>query len=74
MAATKKAAWFKVNPGGSEVVNVPVLPGANGTWANYTDASEATQASAQVAAGYLAFDAPNAAGDLAQYRIATYAG
>jgi hypothetical protein len=71
MAATNKAAWFKVNPGGSEVVNVPVLPAANGTWENYTSATEATAQTAQVAAGYLSFDYP-VSGVLAGFRIPFY--
>jgi hypothetical protein len=71
MAATKKAAFFKVNPGGANVINTPVLPGANGTWTNYTG-NEAAGQSAQVAAGYLDFDYPDADGNLAGYRIPFY--
>jgi hypothetical protein len=71
MSVTNKAAFFKGNPGGSEVVNVPVLPGANGTWANYTG-SEANAQLAQAAAGYLSFDYPNASSVLTAYRIPFY--
>jgi hypothetical protein len=68
MAATKKAAWFKTNPGGSEVLNVPVLPGANGTWANATSATAATQDTGMAAAGYLSFDFLES-GALQEFRI-----
>lgn len=68
MAATKKASYFRTNPGGSGVVNTPVLPGANGTWTNFTSAVGATQDSACTAAGYWDFDLPDANGDLDSYR------
>lgn len=67
MSATNKASYFRTNPGGSGVVNAPVLPGANGTWTNFTG-NAAAQDTACVAAGYWDFDLPNASGDLTAYR------
>lgn len=71
MAATGKAAWFKTNPGGANVINTPTLPGANGTWANATSGTAATQDTGMAAAGYLSFDYITSASDstLTEYRI-----
>ena len=71
MAANNKASFLRTNPGGDNVVIAPVLPGANGTWTLYTG-NEAQGQSAQVAAGYIGFDYPDANGDLAGYRIPFY--
>lgn len=71
MAANKKAAFFKVNPGGSDVIITPVIPGANGTWTKYTG-TEAEAQTAQAHAGYIGFDFPDADGALAGYRIPFY--
>lgn len=76
MTAINKDSYFKKNPGGSGPTSQLTIPGANGTWANYVTNNEATQASAQVAAGYLSFDDVTSASDdtLTEYRIPVYKG
>lgn len=68
MPVTNKAAFFKKNPGGANVVNLPVLPAANGTWANNTSATAATQDAAMTAAGSISFDYP-VAGVQTEFKI-----
>lgn len=68
MAKTDKASYFRTNPGGSGVVNTPVLPGANGTWTKFTGSTTVLDQAA-AAAGYMEFDLPNASGVMSGYRV-----